>query len=391
MDLIINMFLFLSIVFIFTFLIGRLLEKIRVPWIFAALILGSILTVTSHFSGILENQTFTFLANLGMYFLLFVIGFQIDLHKMRKESSLILGTTFITILLGTIFGALVVRYAFGYDWVISTIVALSFSTVGEAILLPILDEFKIVKTNLGQTMIGIGVFDDLIEIVALVLVIGLVGSSAGNHLNTFLTITSLLALFGLTILFNKFGKEGKKFNFLGIETLFLFTIFVFFLFIGIGGYADSAPLAALLAGVSIRTFIPDERLKFIESEIRAMCYGLFAPIFFLWVGASVNLQYLATHPLLILLVIVVSGGAKLIGSYITARKELGVKVSLLLGIGLSVRFSTSIVIIKILFENNLIGIDLYSVLIASTIIFTFVIPVLFTYLLIRWNIVKQNL
>lgn len=385
----INMYLFLALVFVFTFLVGRLLERFRIPWIFAALVLGSILAISDPFASMLNSSIFTFLANLGMYFLLFVIGFEIDLHKMKKKSSMILSTMFLVISLETVFGALVIKYAFNYNWVVSTIVALSFSTVGEAVLIPILDEFKLINTNLGQTMIGIGIFDDLVEIVALMLVIGLVGSSANKHISTLLTVTSLLVLFGLTILFEKFGKKGKKFSYLRVETLFLFTIFVLFLFLGIGEYADSAPLAALLAGVSIRTFIPDERLKFIENEVRAMCYGFFAPIFFLWVGAGVNLQYLATNPLLVLLVIAVSAGAKLIGSYITTSKELGVKGSLLLGTGLSVRFSTSIIIIKILFNNNLIHIGLYSTLIASTVVFTFVIPLIFTYLLIKWEIAKK--
>jgi len=56
-----------------------------------------------------------------------------------------------------------------------------------------------------------------------------------------------------------------------------------------------------------------------------------------------------------------------------------------LGLGLSVRFSTSIVIIKYLFEHNLIPLGLYSVLIASTALFTLVIPISFAYLLGKWK------
>ena len=86
--------------------------------------------------------------------------------------------------------------------------------------------------------------------------------------------------------------------------------------------------------------------------------------------------------------VVVSKGAKLLGSYIIGRKELGSKQSILLGIGLSVRFSTSIVIIKILFENEMIGSDLYSIIVASSIVFKFIIPVLFANLIVKWKVTE---
>jgi len=383
-----NIFLFLSVMFLLSFLIGRLIEKIRVPWIFGALVLGSILAVYNPFSSITSSSTFTFLAQLGMYFLLFIIGFEIDLKEMKKKSGFLLKSTFFIIFLEAIFGSLVIHFAFGYGWVISFLVALSFATVGEAVLIPILDEFKIINTRLGQTIIGIGVLDDIIEIAVLVLIVVLVGSGSHGNFNVTLTLISLLALFVLAIGFVKLGKRGKKFNFSSVETLFLLTLFVLFLFLGIGEFAMATPLAALLAGISIRTFIPNERLKSIESEVRTMCYGFFAPLFFIWVGLTMDVQYLFSAPLLILLVVAVSKGAKLLGSYIVARKELGVKQSILLGIGLSVRFSTSIVIIKILFDNAIIGIELYSVIVASSIVFKFIVPVLFSNLLVRWKIAK---
>ena len=166
-------------------------------------------------------------------------------------------------------------------------------------------------------------------------------------------------------------------------------IFVFFLFIGIGTYAESAPLAALLAGIGLRTFIPEKRRRLIESEVKTMCYGFFAPLFFFWVGTTMDMNYLATYPLLVVLIVAVSNGAKILGSWIVGRKELVSKESILLGIGLSARFSTSIIIIKILFDSGLIGTGLYSVILASAVLFTFIIPVLFSGLLVKWKIARD--
>ena len=385
----INLFLFLALAFLFTFLVGRLIEKIRVPWIFAALVFGFLLAIYNPFSSITSSSGFNLLAQLGMYFLLFIIGFELDLDKLRKQSGFIIKATFFVILFEALFGTLLVHFVFGVSWIVSLVVALSFATVGEAVLIPILDEFKMINTKLGQTIIGVGTLDDIVEIISLILAIILIGSNASvPHINIAIILISLFVLFGLTFALTKLKEKSKKFSYLNIEYLFVFVLFVFFLFLGVGEYAKATAMAALLAGIALKTFIPKRRLKTIESEVRTMCYGFFAPLFFVWVGTTMDVNYLVSFPLLIILVLLVSSFSKILGSLIIGKKELGLRKSILLGIGLSVRFSTSIIIVKILFENGLIGVGLYSVIIASSIVFTFIVPILFSNLLIKWNLVK---
>lgn len=378
----INMFLFFGIVFIFTFLIGKLMERMNVPWIFASLLLGFFLAIYNPFTSITSSQAFEFLAQLGMYFLLFVIGFEIDLNELKKTSKFILKSTVFIIFLEALLGGILLKIIFGYTWFMSFIVALSFATVGEAVLIPILDKFKIVNTKLGQSIIGIGTLDDIVEVFVLVLVTSTIASGLHSYFHIGVTLLSLAALFALTFGLTKLKEEGKKFGFLNIETLFLFVLFVFFLFLGIGEYAHSTAAAALLSGIALKTFIPNKRLEFLENEVRTMCYGFFAPIFFLWVGESMKINYL--DPVLVLLVVLASGGAKIIGSCIAGWKELGMKKSIILGIGLCTRFSTSIIIVKMLMDSGLIGSDLYSTIIASSIVFVFIIPIIFSNLIARW-------
>ena len=150
-----NIFLFLSGVFLFTFLAGRVLQTLRIPWIFSALLLGGIFAIYNPFSLITNSESFTFLSNLGMYFLLFIIGFEINLKQISEKRAFIMKTAFVVIFSNTLFGSLFIHYVFDYNWLISVIVALSFSTVGEAILVPILDEFNITKSSLGQTILSV--------------------------------------------------------------------------------------------------------------------------------------------------------------------------------------------------------------------------------------------
>ncbi len=378
-----TLFIFLAFSFLFTFLAGKLIERFRVPWVFAALILGMLLSPFDFAREIATSQAFTFLAKLGMYFLLFIIGLEMDLREMKKESSFIVKAAFSIILFETLFGSLLIHFVFGYDWLISVLVALSFATVGEAILVPILDEFNAINTKLGRAIVGVGTFDDLFEIICLIFVASLVGKELG--ISPLLMPVSLGLLFLLMFLIVKLHGKEIKFEFPTIGTTFLFAVFILLLFIGIGELGDAAPLAALLAGISLRSFLPAKKLKLVESEIKAVCYGMFAPIFFLWVGMTIDANYLFLNLPLVLLVVLVSKLTKLFASYLVARSELGTLGSLLLGLGLSIRFSTSIVIVKLLFESGLISSDLYSVIVASSVVFKFLIPLIFANLLRKYT------
>ncbi len=389
--MVINLFIFLAGFFILTFLLGKLIEKWKIPWIFSALIIGTLLAIKNPFTAVTNSPEFAFLSQLGMFFLLFIIGFEIDLKKMKKMAGFIIGTTFFTIIFSAITGALIIHFLFGYGWFISIIVGTSFATVGEAILLPILDKFKIVNTKLGQTILGVGTFDDIFEIAILIIIVLFLGAKSAevSSGNLAITLGALALLFILTMIFIKFKNRSEKFEFSNIETLFLISLGVLFLFLGIGGYANSTALAALLAGISLKTFLPKNRLKNIESEMRSLCYGFFAPIFFLSAGLALNIHYLVFSPLLVLVVFAVAGLSKVISSYIIGAKKMGKRNSLILGIGLSVRFSTSIVIIKILLDNNLIKEGLYSVIVASSILFTLIIPVLFSHMVSKLKKTKD--
>ena len=388
-----SIFLLLGGIFLITFLLGILLEKIRVPWIFSALIVGLGLAFYNPFYTLTSSDTFKFLAWLGMYFMLFLIGFELDLEKIKKLGKFIIKASFFIIFFEAIFGSLLIHFVFGYDWLISILVALSFATVGEAVLIPILDEFKLTKTKLGQSILGIGTFDDMIEVLIIILAMILIGNIARDsnfsHLLSGLLFLAILCILSFGVI--KF-KKGEFFlaKIRWLEAIFLLTLAIFFLFIGVGKIAEAGALGALLAGVFVKNFLPKERTSAIESEIKALTYGFFGPIFFLWVGVDTDVNYLLASPLLVLLVIAVAYSAKILASYLVGKKELGTKPSILMGIALGVRFSTSIVIIKFFFEKALIGVELYSVLIASTILFKFIIPFLLSFLIQKWKIELES-
>ena len=120
---------------------------------FSALFLGIIFSSFGLFEATLQDETFNVLSTMGMLFLLFMIGFNLELGQMRRFGKQILkGAILIVTLEATIVGALLF-FLFSPQVsnspLVAIVVALSFATVGEAVLLPILAKFSLLKTRFG--------------------------------------------------------------------------------------------------------------------------------------------------------------------------------------------------------------------------------------------------
>ncbi len=377
----ISSFQFISLFFISVFFLGGLIEKIKIPWIFSALIIGLILRHFELFTNVTQTETMGFLSDLGMYFLLFIIGFELDIKSMFKNGGSIVANSASLVLFN--FAALLILFYFiiKLKLIIAALLALSFSTAGEVVLIPILDSHKIVQSKLGQKIIGLGALDDLFELSSFLLVSYLLGiriNLDADHRALFVSII----LLALVLIFMK--QERQEFKFLNLESLFLFVMFIFFLFISLGDYLQVASLGALTAGVLVKNLIADQRLEFIKQDLRTVCYGLFAPFFFLSIGLETNLNSLLSNFPLIALIFVVAALSKILGSLFLFRNELSKQESILIGTGLSVRFSTGIIILTILYKKALITSYLFSLLVGANILSLFVVPVTFSWMLNKW-------
>jgi Kef-type K+ transport system membrane component KefB len=380
----INTYIVYAGIFLISFLLGKIFEKFRIPWVFSGIFVGLLLTFFSLSHLFLEDPIFVFLATMGMYFLLFIIGFQIDLKLCFQQTKTIFRTTFFVFFLEVLFGSILLYFVFGVSLPISILVASSFATVGEAVLLPILDEFHLTKSKLGQRILNIGVLDDVFEIFIIVIVSIVVGSTTSSSFNISFNLLILFALFLLVYLLFEFHKNIQNFKYKDVNSLFLFVLFFVFLFIGIGEYIDSASLGALFAGISLKNLVPQHKLNFIEKEVSLLSYGFLAPLFFVWVGSRIELSVLQENFFSIILVVLVTGFAKVLASLLSSKKELGVRQSIILGVGLSVKLSTGIVVLSVLLENGIISSSLFSILLGATIVFTMFVPILLPILINVW-------
>lgn len=375
--------------------VGYLLQKyLRMPWMFSSLFLGLILSALGLFRSTIESDLFGLLETLGMYLLLFIIGYSIDFKKMASlKNHVILGTVAIIAFEGFL-GSLLLYFVFPADinnsFLIALITAFSFATVGEAVLLPILNEFKIIKTTFGQLTLGIGTLDDIVEVLMLAVVAVLPGflpiALTQSFPDPLMVLVDLGLIAILTFALAKFGSRiGRALeqNHTPSFVFSLLTLLVFFSFVALGNFAAEsvASVGAIFGGIVLRELLPKERLLQNEQAIEFLGYIVLSPFFFLSVGASVSVTSVLVAPFMVGLILLVANGSKYLASVTLFRRLLGFKYASLMGIGLGIRFSTSLIVQFILLKSGLITLDLYSALIAAAIFATPVIIIAYSWAL----------
>ena len=390
-------FLLIAVTFAFSLGLGFLLEKyLRMPWMFSALFLGIIFSSLGLFQLTLQDETFNVLSTMGMLFLLFMIGFNLEIGQMKRFGKHILkGAILIVGLEAGVVGALLFFLfpaQIGYSPLVAVVVALSFATVGEAVLLPILAKFGLLKTRFGQLTLGIGTLDDILEVLTLIMIpflpILLPSLNIQGFPDPVFVVLDLVGIFLLTGVLVKVASKVKyqlsnhvQFSFIRPLLIML----IFFSFVVVGGFVfeSLAAISAIFGGIVARSLLPTENFRSDEKVVNFLGYIVLSPMFFLSVGASMSFESIFVYPLLIVVILVSTIGAKLFGSFALFRKLLGKRHSLLLGLGLSVRFSTGLIVQYVLLVSGLITLDLYSGLIASAVVMTPIILVVLPWALCR--------
>jgi Kef-type K+ transport system membrane component KefB len=333
---------------------------------------------------------------MGMLFLLFMIGFNLEIGQMKRFGKQILkGAILIVTLEAAIVGALlylIFPVQVSNSPLVAIVVALSFATVGEAVLLPILAKFSLLKTKFGQLTLGIGTLDDILEVLTLIMIpflpIFLPTLRIQGFPNPAFVVLDLIGIGILTFILVKIASKIKhalsnNINFGFVRPLVIMLIFFCFVVVGSFVFESLAAISAIFGGIVARSLLPTENFRSDEKVVNFLGYIVLSPMFFLSVGASMSFVSVLVYPLLITVILVATIGAKLSGAYLLFRKLLGRRHSLLLGLGLSVRFSTGLIVQYVLLISGLITLDLYSALIASAVVMTPIILVALPYALCR--------
>ena len=391
-----KLLLLLSVLFGLTFILAGFLEKLRIPAVVAALLVA----MAAHYTpvGLFLTQppfsdAFSFLAQLGVLFLLFFIGLQIDLKEMRSNSADIIWATVLNTSVPFILG-MIVMLSLGYSWIVAFVVGLTRMPTAEAVIVPILDEFNIVKSRIGEFIIGVGVLDDVIEVFLIAFVSVWIGDKAlhvsatdqaiGNifmAITLFIVIALLCYYWLLPAVKNWLPRRPRN--------LILLTMLVLFGFGGFSEYSDlGIVVGAIIAGILLRPIFNDanESGEQTYQSIRAISYGFFGMIFFFWVGLSVDLDGMVAEPKLAILLFLATFMGKLIGIFMMVpMKKFTVTEAWAVGIGLNAQLTTGIIVAKLLLDARLIDTHLFTALVSAASLSTIIVPLAFTFMMNKWG------
>ena len=150
-------------------ILNIILKRFGISHIIGYIITGTIISYLFGFNG-LNINSLNLIGEFGIVFLMFTIGLELSLGKIKKMKEILLanGMMQVTISVGIIF--ILSFYIFNFGFNTSIIISLAFSLSSTAIVLTYLKDSKDIYTPYGQKSMGILIFQDLAVIPILLMI-----------------------------------------------------------------------------------------------------------------------------------------------------------------------------------------------------------------------------
>jgi monovalent cation:H+ antiporter-2, CPA2 family len=239
------------------------------------------------------------IAELGVVFLLFLIGLELSLERLKAMRRLVfgLGGSQVLVTGGVIAMALT---ALGQTGPVAIIIGGSLALSSTAIVLDVLSEQNRLPTTTGRLSFSILLAQDL-AVIPLLMFISVLGADQGSTLTATigtallqaLAAIAVIVIVGRTLLRPLFRLVASA------QSSELFIAAILFVIVGTGVIASAAGLSmALGAFVAGLLLAETEYRKAIEATIEPF-KGLLLGIFFFTVGMSIDVREIMRQPLLL--------------------------------------------------------------------------------------------
>ncbi len=296
-----NIFYDIGIIIIAGTLAGFLMHIIKQPimlgYILAGIILGPVTGIVT------DIHTITILSEIGIAFLLFIVGIDLDLKKLKHVGGVASIGGLVQMLILFLIG-LAVALAFGYSTLTSIYVGLIIMFSSTMIVLKLLSDNKQIDTLHSRIIIGTLLMQDVIAIISLSILSQL---EHFNMISTFITlltgITLIIAIYFLAkfifpYIFKKAAHSQELLFLLGLTVCFAFS----FMFEKAG---FSMAIGAFIAGVAIGNLPYNIEIGGRVKPLK----DFFSVLFFTTLGLELVVGNYSNiiYPLIALLVVVIIG------------------------------------------------------------------------------------
>ena len=375
--------LLIVIILVAAKLSGYLSTLIHQPAVFGELLVGvllgpSLLNITQ-LSFVTSTHIPDFISELGeigVLLLMFLAGLELSIKDLAKNTRVAATAGILGVLLpvgmGLLFGELT-----GMDFNHGMFLGLTLGATSVSISAQVLIELKKIQSKVGLALLGSAVFDDILVILLLSIFLAFLsgGSGVGQVLFVFGKMVFFLAAsaaFGIWVLPRLTRWASKLPISQNVTTLAIVIMLVYGLAAELlGGMA--AITGTFIAGLM---FARTPEKKLIESNLHALSYAFFVPIFFVSIGLSVNLRTMDLNTLWIIVGIsVIAILGKIIGAGGGTRIcKFSWRESLQLGIGMVSRGEVGLIIAKLGLDSGYLSTEIFSAIVGMILITTLVTP-----------------
>ena len=266
-------------------IVPPIFERLKLPGVLGLLAMGVVLGPNS--LGLLsaESPFVELLADVGLLYLMFVAGLEIDLEQLRKVKYRAAGFGALTFSLPLVAGICVGR-KFGFDWNGAVLMG-SLLASHSLMTYPVVRRLGVVANEAVTVTIGATICTDIGALVILAVCLGI--NDGGFSLSRLVSLLVLLGLYTLVVLLG-LSWAGREFFRRSREdegNQFLFVLLAVFLAaLGASLIGVEKIVGAFLSGLAVNDVLRDgpvkEKVVFVGSV-------LFIPIFFVNVGLLIDL------------------------------------------------------------------------------------------------------
>lgn len=261
-----------------------LFERLRLPGLVGLLAAGVVFG--PYGLNLLQKELpiMNLLSDIGLVYLMFVAGLEVDMEQFRRTKNRSLGFGTFTFLVPLIFGTLVGQI-FGFGWNASILIGSLFAS-HTLLAYPIISRMGIVNNEAVTVTIGATIFTDIGALLVLAICVAI-------HAGEF-TVWRLLSLLGALIVYSAvvlfgFDWAGKEFfRRSGDEegNQFLFVLLAVFLAaVGAQLIGVEKIVGAFLAGLAVNDAVGEGSVK---EKVVFVGSVLFIPIFFVDLGLLID-------------------------------------------------------------------------------------------------------
>lgn len=353
--------------------------KLKQPMVLGYLVAGIIIGPhTPPFSYVSDVNTLNLLAELGIIMLLFVVGTEFPITKLRALGRISIIVALVESL-GTLVIVFLISRTLAFSFFDSLFLALAMSITSTVVTVRVLEELGMINDESSILLLGISIVEDIIAIAALGVLQSLAVAGGVAFLPNAVILISIVAAFiGITLFF------GSKFLPAMIDRVgstndhALLLIVILGLAFGLSfiakGLGLSVATGAFLAGV----MVAESKSATISKAVTVPLRDMFAAIFFISMGALMDISLIPAFIVPAIIVILTSFASKLlIVTGLLTRAKYGHITSLRAGLGMSAaKGELSLVVVKGGQDVGAITAAIFPILGVVTIVTTFMAPYL---------------